>query len=84
MKYFCCLCEAEKGELREGHRNPAGGVPLCATHHASIYWQSRQPKPPRVIVFGSPEHIEAEYVARSFFGGQSLADLARPAGDRVQ
>jgi len=79
----CCLCHAI-GERRAG-RIPAGwNFPICAEHLARSIWQSRQPQPSRVIVFGSPEHIEAEYFARSFFGGQSLADLSRPANTTVQ
>jgi hypothetical protein len=59
-------------------------VPLCFEHNASINEQSRRPKPPRVIVIGSPEHIESQYIARSLLSGQSLADLARPAVAMVQ
>jgi hypothetical protein len=54
-------------------------VPLCALHWANLLWQSRQPRPVRVITFGSPSYEDVA-TTRVLAGDNSLSLSSALAG----
>jgi hypothetical protein len=88
MKVRCCLCDVVDGQFRAGKIPKGGGVPLCAEHKARLLWESRQPKPVRVIAFGSAS-FEDVCATRALVGDYSLslaslAGLAAPTTETLQ
>jgi hypothetical protein len=57
---ICCLCHAEDRH-REGRIPNDGGIPVCAEHHAQIYWQSRKPADQ-----AAPTDISAQFARCQF------------------